>query len=132
MYKRQEYDCDEDLSELDILQYRLPKLTLQPIVENSIYHGIERKIGKGHLTIRIGASDSRLRIRVSDDGLGMAEDKLHQLNEKLKSLFLDAVEGESSRQGGIAMVNVNNRIKMCIRDSHKGHGTEVQRRKCGF
>lgn len=62
-----EYDCDEDLSELDILQYRLPKLTLQPIVENSIYHGIERKIGKGHLTIRIGASDSRLRIRVSDD-----------------------------------------------------------------
>ena len=127
-----EYDCDEDASELDILQYRLPKLTLQPIVENSIYHGIERKIGKGHLTIRIGASDSRLRIRVSDDGLGMAEDKLHQLNEKLKSLFLDAVEGESSRQGGIAMVNVNNRIKLLFGEeygicvySHEGAGTDV-------
>ena len=124
-----EYDCDEDASELDILQYRLPKLTLQPIVENSIYHG---KIGKGHLTIRIGASDSRLRIRVSDDGLGMAEDKLHQLNEKLKSLFLDAVEGESSRQGGIAMVNVNNRIKLLFGEeygicvySHEGAGTDV-------
>ena len=127
-----EYDCDEDASELDILQYRLPTLTLQPIVENSIYHGIERKIGKGHLTIRIGASDSRLRIRVSDDGLGMAEDKLHQLNEKLKSLFLDAVEGESSRQGGIAMVNVNNRIKLLFGEeygicvySHEGAGTDV-------
>lgn len=124
------YDCDEDTSELDILQYRLPKLTLQPIVENSIYHGIERKIGKGHLTIRIGASDSRLRIRISDDGLGMAEDKLHQLNEKLKSLYLDAVEGEA--KGGIAMVNVNNRIKLLFGEeygicvySHEGAGTDV-------
>ena len=66
-----EYEHDDDLSHPDILRYRLPKLTLQPIVENSIYHGIERKVGRGCLTIRIGVSDQRMRIRISDDGLGM-------------------------------------------------------------
>lgn len=88
-----EYDHDDDdFNELDILQYCLPKLTLQPIVENSIYHGIERKIGKGHLVIRIGVSDERMRIRVSDDGLGMSEDKLRTLNERLRSLNMEDEE----------------------------------------
>lgn len=127
-----EYEHDEDLSQLDILQYRLPKLTLQPIVENSIYHGIERKIGNGHLVIRIGVSNERLRIRISDDGLGMSEEKLNQLNEKLRSLSLDAVDGETERKGGIAVVNVNNRIKLLFGEeygiyvySHEGVGTDV-------
>ncbi len=95
-----QYDHDDDdFNELDILQYCLPKLTLQPIVENSIYHGIERKIGKGHLVIRIGVSDERMRIRISDDGLGMSEDKLRALNERLRSLSLEDVEesGGASR-----------------------------------
>lgn len=126
------YDHDEDVSELDILNCRLPKLTLQPIVENSIYHGIERKIGRGHLVIRIGVSDTRLRIRVSDDGLGMSEEKLYQLNEKLRSLSLDAVGGREGGEGGIAVVNVNNRIKLLFGEeygiqvySHEGTGTDV-------
>lgn len=126
------YDHDEDVSELDILNCRLPKLTLQPIVENSIYHGIERKIGRGHLVIRIGVSDTRLRIRVSDDGLGMSEEKLYQLNEKLRSLSLDAVGGREGGKGGIAVVNVNNRIKLLFGEeygiqvySHEGTGTDV-------
>ena len=53
-------DSDDEFTEMDFLQCKLPKLTLQPIVENSIYHGIERKIGKGHLVIRISASEERL------------------------------------------------------------------------
>ena len=170
-----QYDHDDDdFNELDILQYCLPKLTLQPIVENSIYHGIERKIGKGHLVIRIGVSDERMRIRISDDGLGMSEDKLRALNERLRSLSLEDVEesggasrmpesvsgpagqnpasGSASgpagqnpasqsvsptgsrpaRKGGIAIVNVNNRIKLLFGEeygisvySHEGAGTDV-------
>lgn len=127
-----EYEHEDDVSELDILQYRLPKLTLQPIVENSIYHGIERKIGKGHLVIRIGISDERLRIRVSDDGLGMSEEKLSQLNEKLRVLSLDAVDSETEQKGGIAVVNVNNRIKLLFGEEYgiyvyslEGTGTDV-------
>lgn len=127
-----EYETDDELSHLDILQYRLPKLTLQPIVENSIYHGIERKIGKGSLVIRIGVSDRKLRIRVSDDGLGMDELTLKQLNERLRRLTLDEETTESSRRGGIAMMNVNNRIKLLFGEeygltlySREGVGTDV-------
>lgn len=127
-----EFDHDEDLSQLDMMQYRLPKLTLQPIVENSIYHGIERKIGKGHLVIHVSVSDERLRIRISDDGMGMSEERLNRLNEKLRSLRLDDDSGETGRKGGIAVINVNNRIKLLFGEqygiyvySHEGTGTDV-------
>ena len=128
-----EYEHDDEWDELDILQLRLPKLTLQPIVENSIYHGIERKIGKGNLVIRICVSNERLRIRISDDGMGMAEEKLKLLNEKLRRLTLDDVqEEENGKRGGIALVNVNNRIKLLFGEeygitfySREGAGTDV-------
>lgn len=126
-----EYEHDDEQSQLDMLQYQLPKLTLQPIVENSIYHGIERKIGKGNLIIRIGISDERMRIRISDDGLGMSEEQLKQMNEKLRRLTLDDEE-ETSQKGGIAVVNVNNRIKLLFGEeyglifySREGVGTDV-------
>ena len=127
-----EYDREDDADKLEVLQYRLPKLTLQPIVENSIYHGIERKIGRGNLVIRIGVSDQRLRIRVSDDGMGMEEKTLRQLNEKLSRLALDDEDMSSSKKGGIAVVNVNNRIKLLFGEeygvvfySREGVGTDV-------
>ena len=127
-----EYDREDDADKLEVLQYRLPKLTLQPIVENSIYHGIERKIGRGNLVIRIGVSDQRLRIRVSDDGMGMEEKTLRDLNEKLSRLALDDEDMSSSKKGGIAVVNVNNRIKLLFGEeygvvfySREGVGTDV-------
>ncbi|NBH74027.1 sensor histidine kinase [Clostridiaceae bacterium] len=127
-----QYEHDDDLSELEILKFRLPKLTLQPIMENSIYHGIERKIGKGNLVIRICVSDDRLRIRISDDGMGMAEEKLKHLNEKLRRLSLDEVQEEGGKKGGIALINVNNRIKLLFGEeygiifySREGAGTDA-------
>ena len=126
------YDHEDEQMQLDILQLRLPKLTLQPIVENSIYHGIERKVGKGNLKIRISVSDERLRIRISDDGMGMPEEALKQLNEKLRRLTLDDVQEESGKRGGIALVNVNNRIKLLFGEEYglsiyswEGAGTDV-------
>ena len=127
-----EYEHDEERNQLKLLQYRLPKLTLQPIIENSIYHGLERKIGRGNLVIRIGASDERLRIRVSDDGMGMDEETLKRLNEKLRCLTLDHVSEDTGKRGGIALVNVNNRIKLLFGEefgitfySRKGAGTDA-------
>lgn len=126
------YDHEDEEAQLDILRLRLPKLTLQPIVENSIYHGIERKVGKGNLKIRISVSDERLRIRISDDGMGMSEEALKQLNEKLRRLTLDDVQEESGKRGGIALVNVNNRIKLLFGEEYglsiyswEGAGTDV-------
>ncbi|MCI8296113.1 MAG: sensor histidine kinase [Lachnospiraceae bacterium] len=126
------YDHEDEQEQLDTLRLRLPKLTLQPIVENSIYHGIERKVGKGNLKIRISVSDTRLRIRISDDGMGMPEETLKQLNEKLRRLTLDDVQEESGKRGGIALVNVNNRIKLLFGEEYglsiyswEGAGTDV-------
>jgi len=122
---------------MDFLQCKLPKLTLQPIVENSIYHGIERKIGKGHLVIRISASEERLYIRISDDGRGMTDEKLKELNEKLRRLDVETdvpekEEEKKSARGGIAVVNVNRRIRLLFGEeygihvySKEGIGTDV-------
>lgn len=110
-----EYDCED---KLEILKYRLPKLTLQPIVENSIYHGIERKMGKGNVCIKLETTSKRLIITVSDDGLGMKEDRLQELNEKLNIQSFDYVKPDSGKKGGIAIINVNNRIKLLFGEKY--------------
>ncbi len=126
------YDHDEDITELDILRYCLPKLTLQPIVENSIYHGLERKIGEGHLTIKISVSDKRLGIRIADDGVGMEDYMVEHINQKLRGLAIEESPEDKQKKGGIAILNVNNRIKLLFGDeygivvySHLGSGTDV-------
>ncbi|MEF9941934.1 MAG: histidine kinase [Lachnospiraceae bacterium] len=110
-----EYSEEE---EIDVLQCKLPKLTLQPIVENSIYHGIERKIGKGNLKIKIEVTKKRLIITISDDGLGMAPERLQEINNKLHNLSMDYVSENSEAKGGIAIVNVNSRIKLLFGEEY--------------
>ncbi len=109
------YDC-EDREE--ILKYRMPKLTLQPIVENSIFHGIERKIGRGNIRIKIETTPKRLIITVSDDGMGMEESRLRELNEKLNIQSLEYVNPDGEKKGGIAIINVNNRIKLLFGEQY--------------
>lgn len=128
-----EYVHDDDIEEADILSFRLPKLTLQPIVENSIFHGIEEKIGKGHLKILITVTGENLIIKISDDGMGIEGDKLKRLNYRLRALTLDDVNPNVSAKGGIAMMNVNNRIKLLFGEkygvylySQPGVGTDVE------
>ena len=90
------------------------------------YHGIERKIGKGHLVIRISASEERLYIRISDDGQGMTDAKLKELNEKLRRLGDETDDPEKDGEkkqtrGGIAVVNVNRRIKLLFGEEYGIH-----------
>ena len=109
---------DDDNDDLSVLNLYLPKLILQPIVENSIYHGIERKIGKGNLRIKIDCTENRLIINISDDGLGMEKELLEQLNNKLLINSLDNTETSRERKGGIAIVNVNSRIKLLFGEEY--------------
>jgi two-component system sensor histidine kinase YesM len=110
-----EYD-GEDRAEM--LKCRLPKLTLQPIVENSIFHGIERKMGKGNVCIKIETTPKRLIITVSDDGLGMEEERLRELNEKLNTQSFDYVRPNDEKKAGIGIINVNNRIKLIFGEEY--------------
>lgn len=94
--------------------YRLPILTIQPIVENAMHHGLETKQGIGHITIRAFCTKSRLVISVNDDGLGMTEEKLKEIQKKLESaqeISVSSNKGGSGKKAGIALINVNQRIK---------------------
>ena len=110
------YDCED---EEEALMCQLPKLTLQPIVENSIYHGLERKIGTGHLDIKVTVTDSHLIIMISDDGVGIEKGQVKIMNEQLRALRLEEENnGETGKKGGIAVKNVNNRIKLLFGEEY--------------
>lgn len=110
-------DCDpEDRQE--VYKCRLPKLTLQPIVENAIIHGVEQKTGEGLIRINIEATAKRLLVTISDNGVGMSAELLQRINNKLgaPSFKFDYEKGEHYE--GIAMVNVNNRIKLLFGEEY--------------
>jgi len=96
----------------DVLDCALPKLTLQPIVENALYHGLETKIGGGTITIRVTMTERRLIINVVDDGIGIDAATLDALNKHLDSGQPAQPQADSSRSSGIALINVNQRIKL--------------------
>ena len=117
----------------EILRCRIPKLTLQPILENSIIHGTELKIGTGNLTIYLERTSTRLIIRISDDGVGMDEATLEKLNHKLGRNETQFAKAEQETKGGIALVNVNNRIHLIFGEEYgmhiysmEGRGTDVE------
>jgi len=121
----------DGVDEEEILRCRIPKLTLQPIVENSIVHGLECKGGEGTLTLRLEGSHERLFITVQDDGVGMANSVLSAIQRNLSTRSFDYVKRDE-RHGGIALINVNNRIKILFGEqygltvtSQQGVGTDV-------
>ena len=100
-----------EMDEPDLGSYLIPKLTLQPILENSIIHGTEMKIGNGTTVIRVCRTDSRILIEIKDDGVGMDEDVLERLNRRLDS-GVGEFQNMNNPPGGIALNNVNNRIRL--------------------
>ena len=125
-------ECDRKERE-EIYHCRLPKLTMQPILENSIIHGTECKIGVGHLKIHLERTGKRLLIRISDDGVGMDEKTLANMNESLQKSARIMSNQESETKGGIALINVNNRIHLLFGEEYGLHvfsmpgvGTDVE------
>ena len=117
----------------EIYRCRIPKLTMQPILENSIIHGTELKIGTGHLSIHLERTEKRLLIRISDDGIGMDEETLMRINEKLGKGSFGIAKQEQEAKGGLALVNVDNRIRLLFGDEYglhvysiPGMGTDVE------
>ena len=77
---------------LDVI---VPSMILQPLVENSIKHGLSRKVGGGRITIKTMVRDGHTLIEVHDDGLGMSEERLVQ-----------------ALGGGIGLSNVDERLRV--------------------
>ncbi len=87
--------------EEDCLDNQIPRLLIQPIVENSISHGFQEKDDMGHIVIHIFKEGEALNLVVEDDGCGIAEDKINQLLMNKKR------NGEN-----IGIANVQRRIKL--------------------
>jgi len=91
----------------NVLQYRIPVLTLQPLVENSIRHGITPKIGKGTVKISIHLEDDEIQVAVMDDGVGIQPDIYPKV---LKPGF-----GSGS---GVGLSNVHERLKIIFGEEY--------------
>lgn len=108
----------------ELYSYRIMKLLLQPLVENAVCHGIEQKVGKGKILLRIHKVEHGLEIIVEDDGVGMTEDEL----KKLRSI---AYSEKAERSVGLQ--NVYQRVKLIYGskaemtiDSIKDAGTRIR------
>lgn len=98
------YLCDDRL-----LDCQIPKFTLQPIVENAVYHGIEQTRRRGDLLISVEEEDGDIRITVRDNGKGMNDSALEQLNRKLDEDVSRYLINE--HQSNMGLLNVHYRIK---------------------
>ncbi len=111
---------------LDILSYeidvpeelydnKVPKITLQPLVENALYHGIKNKRGGGQIVV-LGWDDvDSYYIQVKDNGIGMTKERLDEIRNALK----EAVPKENVLYG---LYNVNERIRLNLGE---GYGIEI-------
>lgn len=115
----------------DTLSNILPKLLIQPIVENTIYHGLEMKKGGGTVNIIIKKDNNQLFITVSDDGLGIEKSKLLSLLEAMNDEHSSELE-KILDNSKIGILNVHRRIKLLYGkdyglkiESQEGKGTVV-------
>ena len=97
-----EYEIDEDPAFGNLV---LPKLVLQPLVENALYHGIKEKEGQGHIKVSVQKQDTGLVIRIEDDGVG----------------FQAAGDSSQSqlKRGGVGLQNVDQRLKLHFGENYQ-------------
>ncbi|WP_259472785.1 sensor histidine kinase [Clostridium estertheticum] len=93
----------EIITQEEALEYKTTKLILQPLIENSIYHGIEYMVDEGFIRISVSITNGKLLYEVSDNGLGIDP-------EKLKHLLEYRVKTDSG--SGVGVKNVHERIQI--------------------
>lgn len=117
----------------DCLDYYIPKMTLQPLVENSIYHGLECLKNGGEVNVNISSTNKNVRIVIIDNGIGIPEDKLLKIRKSLNSNEYADNLISTKKNKGIALYNVNSRIKIFFGGQYgltlrsaEGIGTEIE------
>lgn len=115
---------------------RIPKITIQPLVENALYHGIKNKRGGGCITITGKIESKCIYLYIEDNGIGMTEERLEQINRKINAGEKTLNEADAGGNRGEAEIfglyNVNERIRLKFGgrygihiDSEYGKGTVV-------
>lgn len=129
----QSYLVIQQMRYRDILEYQIDvdpllgaypilKMTLQPLVENALYHGIKNKRGKGVIRITGDAENGRdITLFVEDNGIGMSEERLADVRKQLEKP-LHANEAENEPASGFGLLNVHRRLRLYFGN---GYGLEV-------
>lgn len=109
-----------------LYQYEIPKLTLQPLVENALYHGIKYKRSRGNIRVEGTLDGDTIRLCVMDDGVGMGEEEVEALQKEIERPCKET-------EKGFGLANVNERIRMYFGKeygmkiySEKGQGTKIE------
>ncbi len=94
--------------------FKIPKLTIQPVVENALYHGIKNRRGGGTIEVFGRNKEEYFEIVVKDNGIGMTEERLADVRRAIE-------EGTNDRTVVYGLYNVNERIKL-----HFGEGYGIK------
>lgn len=90
----------------------IPRFSIQPIVENALFHGI-LPVGEGRIDVRVSEMEQGIQIGIKDDGIGMEEGQITALNESLENgIGGGKRNGDISKLKNIGLENINYRIKM--------------------
>ncbi|KGE19107.1 sensor histidine kinase [Paenibacillus wynnii] len=104
---RDKFEYQFELDEQS-LQYKIPKLSMQPLVENSCKHGLQTVEGLGIIKVKTSVRDARLHITISDNGKGMEESLLKEI--------MFSVRNEGPSETNIGIRNVYRRLELYYED----------------
>ncbi|MGN0970568.1 MAG: sensor histidine kinase, partial [Aristaeellaceae bacterium] len=99
----------------DALSVMIPRLVLQPILENSVFHGLERKPGKGQIQVEVFTQAGMLMMRVQDNGLGMQAEQLQELLRRVDVTRLSPDDMAQDKKG-IGLWNIARRLYLFYQD----------------
>lgn len=108
-----------DRNDITIMDNVIPRLALQPIIENSISHGFQSVVSECELNVTIIRTMDAVLIKCSDNGRGMSAKELDKITENLEDC-IDYIDDKIKQQSthGIGLVNINRRIKLLFGDEY--------------
>lgn len=123
---------EEDEAAYDFL---VPRLIIQPVIENAIFHGLEERMEDGIVSIEVIVTDLDMIITISDNGKGIDCEELEELNNRINVNDMELDDKNKSNQinTGIALPNINRRIRLLFGKEYGvnvystlGKGTDVE------
>lgn len=115
-----------NVPEEELGRYMIPKITIQPLVENALYHGIKNKRGSGKIEIRGRKQEEMLVIEIEDNGIGISKERLWQVKDGIQKKVLTGKDI-------YGLYNVNERIRLNFGEEYGidihsvyGEGTTVR------
>ena len=104
------FDFELNIDE-SLMEYLCPKITIQPILENAIYYGVENMFGDGEIILSIQEHGEDICIEVSDNGEGMTE-------EQVEKILHHDIRKTSGKGSGVGVYNVDSRIKLLYGENY--------------